>query len=66
MEYSAENVLCPFYEGETRNSIKCEGIISVTCSNNFSTIKTKKKHYELKCCDNYRRCEVYRALEQKY
>ena len=60
MEYGAGNVLCPFYKGETRNTIKCEGVISSTCSNNFSMTKTKKEHYEEYCCGKYK------VLERKY
>lgn len=66
MQYGAENVLCPFYKVETRNTVKCEGVISATCSNNFSTTKTKKEHYEEKCCNKYRDCKLYRILEEEY
>ena len=66
MEYGAENVKCPFYKSETRNTVKCEGIISETCSNNFSTSKIRRKHYKEKCCNNYKQCKIYRVLELKY
>ena len=66
MNYSSADVKCCFYVDDTRNTIKCEGFISDVTVNKFTTAKTKKKHYEKKCCDNYRKCRLYRALEMKY
>ena len=66
MQYTSVDVKCPFYFKDTRNTIKCEGIITSTCINTFGTAKTKKDHYEEKCCNKYRGCKLYRVLEQKY
>ena len=66
MEYGAELVQCPFYKNESKNSIRCEGVISITCSNNFNTSTEKKKHLEKHCCDKYEDCEIYKVVCKKY
>ena len=66
MEYGAELVKCPFYKDESKNSIRCEGIISITCSSNFGSTKEKKKHREKHCCDKYKDCDIYKLVDMKY
>lgn len=66
MQYGDVDIKCPFYIEQTKNTIKCEGIVSVTCSNNFSTTKAKREHQSIACCDKYRGCAIYRILELKY
>ena len=66
LQYGEENIVCPFYIEQSKNTIKCEGIISVTCNNNFSTAVEKREHQLRTCCNNYRSCAVYRILDLKY
>lgn len=66
MIYGCENVLCPFYKDETKNSIRCEGIFSEALSNNFKDTKSKMQHKINFCCDNYLQCALFSPLENKY
>lgn len=66
MQYGSEKVLCPFYKDETRNSIRCEGIISIACCNNFDMTEEKKLHLEQYCYSNYKKCPQAQALYNKY
>ncbi len=66
MQYGSEKVLCPFYKDETRNSIRCEGVISVACANNFDVTAAKNQHLEQYCCSDYKKCPQAKALYQKY
>ena len=66
MQYGSEKVLCPFYKDETRNSIRCEGVISVACVNNFEIVEDKKQHLEMYCCSDYEKCPQAKALYEKY
>ena len=66
MQYGSEKVLCPFYKDETRNSIRCEGVISVACISNFAETEQKKQHSEKFCCLHYEECPLAEALYKKY
>ena len=66
MQYGSEKVLCPFYKDETKNSIRCEGVISVACINNFAETDDKKQHLEEYCYTHYKRCPHANALYKKY
>ena len=52
MDYGAVNVLCPFYKDETRNSIRCEGIVSDACVNNYADVNGKRAHKRNYCCSS--------------
>lgn len=64
--YSSEKVKCPFYDEETRNSIKCEGTFSRTCNQNFINSKAKQKHKEKYCNYDYLSCPHYEQVNKKY
>lgn len=66
MRYEAVDVKCPFYKDETKNSIKCEGIVSVACINNFDNAREKKKHKAKYCCDQYNSCPLNKSIMLKY
>ena len=61
-----EHVVCPFYKRECDIEIKCEGVVSEIISNWFRTKASKEEHKELYCMNNFRRCELCEALENKY
>lgn len=59
-------VLCPFYKDDTSHSIRCEGIITEGCSNNFRGDQQKKEHINKYCKMNYNDCEYCKAVMKKY
>lgn len=65
MIYIAENIKCPFYKEENKNTIKCEGLFSPELTNNFLTAKKKQEYREAHCCVKYMECELYKANEKK-
>ncbi len=64
--YGSANVKCPFYDEETRNKIKCEGVFSKTCDQNFETSIKKKKHKEKYCNKDFYSCPHYKQVRPKY
>ena len=66
MQYGAVDVKCPFYKDETRNSIRCEGIVSVACNNNFENSRQKKEHKKRYCCADFDSCLLNKAVMLKY
>lgn len=64
--FGSENVKCPFYDEETKNSIKCEGAFSKTCNQNFDNSETKKKYKEKYCNKDYNNCSHYKQVNSKY
>ena len=66
--YWQVHVGCPFYRSDDgRRRIICEGIVD-GCS--LSLTYQRKDEYEKQlrifCCDQYKKCEVYRMLMDKY
>lgn len=58
---------CPFFRRHTRDTIGCESPIPGSCIQlNFRRRDTKRRHYANWCCANYRYCEIYRMMEEKY
>ena len=62
------DVQCPFYKyDDGRRRITCEGIID---KSSIALIYLTRKDYDMQflayCCENYKKCEVYRMLMQKY
>lgn len=60
-------VLCPFYKRDDDKTIVCEGIVedSNICLR-YRYEKLYRQQMELFCCDQYKKCEVYRMLMEKY
>lgn len=68
MVYGSQNVKCPFYKDETKNSIRCEGAFSATVTNNFANTKDKYAYmkafcYGIKSCE---KCTLYESVMDKY
>ena len=64
--YGSEKVKCPFYKEETKNSIKCEGVISINCTQTFEDAH-KKISFKSKYCEkDYFNCEHFIQVEKKY
>lgn len=68
-DYFEVNVYCPFYLGETRNAVRCEGIegaasVHVVCG----TPAAKRAYEEAHCCtaEGNEACPVWRMLMEKY
>lgn len=66
--YYQADVRCPYYkEDNGRNRIVCEGIIPGSVTNSFFSsrqlYKTQIKNY---CCNQYWRCEICTANDDKY
>lgn len=64
--YGSQNVQCPFYQSEVKNSIKCEGTISYGCIHCFKSTKQKQRLKEKFCETNYKSCPHYIILMKKY
>lgn len=66
MPTESKEVKCPFYKDETPEAIRCEGVISVACINNFRGRETKQKHKRRYCNTEYEDCEHYKTVIKKY
>lgn len=66
VSYGSEEVLCPFYDEETRNTLKCEGVFSKTCNQNFLTSVQKKNHKAKYCNKDYFSCPHFKQVNNKY
>lgn len=61
--YMRNHAKCPFYRGDTQQSVICEGFLQgSTVSVRFATQRDMQKHCGLFCCDMYENCEVYRMI----
>lgn len=63
--YGAEKTKCPFYKDETKNSIKCEGLFSVTTNQNFENSTLKKTHKKYFCNFDYKSCKHFKQCQNK-
>ena len=66
MVYGSQDVLCPFYKDEKGNVIRCEGIISMACVNNFTNAGQKNYYKERYCCSEFAKCKLAEVLYEKY
>lgn len=62
--YGSEKTLCPFYKDETKNSIKCEGEISISSNQNFENATAKKEHKKVFCDKNYSQCNHFKSVNK--
>lgn len=58
--------VCPFYEGEGKKTITCEGAIGVRCMSTFDMVSDKVKHEAAYCCQNWRCCALAKTLLDKH
>jgi hypothetical protein len=64
--YDSYKVRCPFFRDITKNTLRCEGIISETITNNFA-LRSKNREHQLKYCQtDYEECPLYKILIKKY
>ena len=66
--FKKADVQCPFYKyDDGKRRITCEGIID---DSSLALIYHNKRDYETQfevfCCKNYKKCEIYAVLMQKY
>ena len=66
MDYGSQDVVCPFYKDERGNTIRCEGLVSVACVNNFINKGQKISHLKKYCCSEYESCPLAIAIDYKY
>lgn len=66
--YNSTNAKCPFYCGDSKYFVRCEGIVEdSTLTLSFRSQKEREKQFGLFCCDEYEKCEIYRmVMEAKY
>lgn len=64
--YGSEQVKCMFYKEESKNTIRCEGEFSITCTFNFTTSTEKKKHKRKYCNKGYSECPHFKRVKNKY
>ena len=59
---------CPFYIGEGKEFIACEGVIKGTVDKHFFTNRKDKRNFEnLDCCrDLGRQCVHYKRVNELY
>ena len=63
------NIVCPFYQNDNFNSIRCEGYYKKSSLRSiFSSKETKDKHRNSFCekLNNYKNCPFCRLAEEKY
>ena len=66
--YRQTDVLCPFYmTDDGKNRISCEGIGNgSSLTSYFRTRSEYARQLEVFCCEHYARCEISRAIMEKY
>lgn len=58
---------CPFFCAHLRQSIICESPIPDSrVKINFASVDGKDKQYRIFCCQRYKNCELYRAVNERY
>lgn len=61
------DVRCPFFKASDKRKISCEGITD-DCILKLIFFSEKKRnlHHRIFCCEHFKKCEIYRMLEEKY
>lgn len=58
---------CPFYLRHERNTISCEGLaFRTTIKTTYENQKKREKVMGDFCCEQYKKCPLYRAIYEKY
>ena len=61
------DVKCPFFKASDKRQVTCEGITDdCIIKLVFFSEKKRNSHHRIFCCENYKKCEIYRMLEEKY
>lgn len=61
-EYYHKEFKCPFYEGCTRLTVRCEGGTLLSFPDQLSI----KLHIATVCCDGWEKCSVSKMLNDYY
>ena len=65
--YMSVHVQCPFYKGDDRKKIVCEGIDDkCNTHHQYENKEQKMKRMEQYCTKDYKKCEFYKTLAGKY
>lgn len=60
-------VRCPFFLHNGKRNVVCEGITDdSTLSLRFATEESRNEQKRIYCDKDYKRCEIYRMLLEKY
>lgn len=63
--YMRNHAKCPFYRGDTRQSIICEGFLeNSTVSMRFGAQRDMHQHSSIFCCNKFENCELYRMIAE--
>lgn len=58
---------CPFFKKDGEREIFCEGVVERgTVRLGFSYAGHKKRYFEKHCCENFKSCVLFRAVNEKY
>lgn len=58
---------CPFFKKTDEREIFCEGVVERgTVRLVFSSPVQKKRYFERNCCENFKNCTLFRAVNEKY
>ena len=65
--WAAVHVKCPFWKGETRRAIVCEGMVSGETIRRIMSGEDEKKRMMRKlCCKDYEQCKLFQLLYGGY
>ena len=60
-------IKCPFYRGETKYAVCCEGLAKRKNARRiFESEDLKKQHLETYCCNDYETCEWFQKVYGNY
>ena len=65
-DYGSQDVKCPFYKGETKKEIKCEGEFTKKCVFEFDKLIHKRDFMHKYCNTDYKKCPHFQRVNNKY
>lgn len=68
VRYAGASVMCPFYKGEDKYNVRCEGLDGcVSLAVNCRTMSSKQNWQEKNCNKDYEDCPIFRLImKEKY
>lgn len=67
--YISKSAVCPFYQQEERQKVRCEGFEKGTSMHLvFTSLEGKDKHKRECCCNEagYKKCPIYVIVARQY
>lgn len=59
-------VLCPYYKKEVRKNLICEGVVGISTTSYFPSIKELENYKNDFCrCKCYAGCLLYQAIQER-